>query len=90
MGTIEKLSRKKLMKRRLARKRFNAIKTILLIIVIGIAAYKMFEGIFIYPEEHQTTARYQLQLKLEQGDEEAEAYYKENYTDRGVYLYGEK
>ena len=90
MGTMEKISRKKLIQRRKAQKRKEAILTVIGLVIITIFAYIMFEAIFIYPEEHQPTARYQLKIQLDKGNERAIAYYKENCTDRGVYLYGEE
>ena len=72
------------------KQRNQKILNIIGTIAFCILTYIMLENIIAYPEQYQPTARYHLKLRLDEGNEQAIAYYKENYTDRGVYLYGEK
>lgn len=42
---------------------------------------------FTFPERYITTWKYQLQEDIKSGDVEAIEYYKEHYTNKGIYLF---
>lgn len=42
-----------------------------------------------YPEKHLPTWRYQLQNEINAGNQRAISYYKQRYTSKGIFLYGE-
>nr|DAH15374.1 MAG TPA: mature oligodendrocyte transmembrane protein [Caudoviricetes sp.] len=42
-----------------------------------------------FPDKYITTWKYQLQNEISQGRTESIDYYKANYTDKGVCLFGE-
>lgn len=42
-----------------------------------------------FPDKYMTTWKHQLKNDIQSGDQEAIAYYNNNYISKGVYLYGE-
>lgn len=86
---MKRICRKEILRKRRNKLIKELLKNLVCMFIFGFMCFKLFESIFIYPELHQTTARYQLKCKIDQGNEQAIEYYKTNYTNRGVYLYGE-
>ena len=79
------------MKRRMVRKnKNNWVKTIFKIAAVGIvSAILINQAIYLvdHDEKFCSTSRYQLMLKLQDGDELALKHYKENYIEDHIYLY---
>lgn len=60
---------------------------LLLTSIITFTAYTI--DFMRFPDKYITTWKYQLENDIQSGDQEAIEYYNNNYTSKGVYLYGE-
>ena len=57
------------------------------LVVVFVFVLMLAVDFILHIEKYSTTARYHLMLDLNSGDTDALAYYKANYTDKGIYLY---
>lgn len=56
---------------------------------VGIASIGVTADLLRFPEKYLTTWKYQLYNEIKAGDTASIEYYNQNYTSKGVYLYGE-
>lgn len=77
------------MKMRIVNKKkfIKAMSTLILSIVLIILFSIMSIELIQYPEKYLTTWRYQLQQKVNSGDQEAIDYYQETYLNRNITLW---
>ncbi len=74
---------------RCTKRKNNKVMEVVLSILLLVIFLVALDNLITYPEKYFSTWRYQLKLKIDSGDEQAINYYKTNYTERGIYLYGE-
>ena len=67
----------------------NRLFIILLITAVFISCIAFYIDFCRMPEKYCTTWKYQLENDIQSGDAKAIDYYNNNYTSKGVYLYGE-
>ncbi len=69
------------------KKFIKAISTIVITIILTVIMIFMSIELIQYPEKYLTTWRYQLQQKVNSGDQEAIDYYQETYLNRNITLW---
>lgn len=69
------------------KKFIKAISTIVITIMLTVIMIFMSIELIQYPEKYLTTWRYQLQQKVNFGDQEAIDYYQETYLNRNITLW---
>ncbi len=69
------------------KKFIKAISTIVITIIFTVIMIFMSIELIQYPEKYLTTWRYQLQQKVNSGDQEAIDYYQETYLNRNITLW---
>ncbi|MBS5858057.1 MAG: hypothetical protein KIC60_06190 [Clostridium sp.] len=69
------------------KKFIKAISTTVITIILTVIMIFMSIELIQYPEKYLTTWRYQLQQKVNSGDQEAIDYYQETYLNRNITLW---
>ncbi len=69
------------------KKFIKAISTIVITIILTVIMIFMSIELIQYPEKYLTTWRYQLQQKVNSGDQEAIDYYQETYLNHNITLW---
>ena len=69
------------------KKFIKAITTIVITIILTVIMIFMSIELIQYPEKYLTTWRYQLQQKVNSGDQEAIDYYQETYLNHNITLW---
>ena len=72
------------------KKFIKAISTIVITIILTVIMIFMSIELIQYPEKYLTTWRYQLQQKVNSGDQEAIDYYQETYLNHNITLWDQE
>ena len=68
----------------------NRLFISLLVLTLIITCIVLYIDFCRMPDKYITTWKYQLKNEIASGDQKAIEYYNNNYTSKGVYLYGEE
>ena len=70
-------------------KRVEKAVLVILVVVLSLLMVGWAADVLSYPEKYLSTWRYQLKCDIDRGNEMAIEYYEDNYTSKGIYLFGE-